>query len=104
MADQTFDPIEVRKKAIEARKAMLARRTPKRERVRISPANDDVRRLLRHPHAGGFPVSGGAADWPLDRFTRRRLLDKSVTAAKPEEAKPETKPQSPAKPPQQSTQ
>ena len=102
MTSQAFDPIAIRKKAIEARKAMLASRMPKRERIRVTPASDDVRRSLRHPDAGGFPVSGGAADWPLDRFTRRRLLDKSVTAAKPE-AKPEAKHQ-PAKPSQQPTE
>jgi hypothetical protein len=95
--NQTFDPIEVRQKAIAARKAMLASRTPKRERVRVSPANDDVRRLLRHPHAGGFPVSGGAADWPLDRFTRRRINDKSVTRAEPE-AESEAEPQQQGRP------
>jgi hypothetical protein len=100
MPNQTFDPIEVRQKAIAARKAMLASRTPKRERVRVSPANDDVRRLLRHPHAGGFPVSGGAADWPLDRFTRRRLNDKSITRAEreSESAESEAEPQQQGRP------
>jgi hypothetical protein len=87
MTNQAFDPIAVRQKAIAARKEMLASRTPKRERVQVNPANDDVRKLLRHPHAGGFP-SSGMAEWPLDRFTRRRLLDKSVTRAAPE-AKPQ---------------
>ena len=51
--------------------------------AQIVPANDDVRRLMKHPHGGGFPKSGGAT-WPLDRSTKRRLLDGSITR---EEAK-----------------
>jgi hypothetical protein len=78
MADQTYDPAAERLKLVTQRKEMMARLTPKRERVRINPADDDVRRVIKHPHAGPFPASG-PADWPLDRFTRRRLLDGSVT-------------------------
>ena len=46
--------------------------------ISVVPANDDVRRLMKHPHGGGFPESG-AATWPDDRFTKRRLADSSVT-------------------------
>jgi hypothetical protein len=46
--------------------------------VRVSPANDDMRRLLKHPRAGGFPKSGGAV-WPDDRFTQRRIADGNIT-------------------------
>ena len=45
--------------------------------IRVVPANDKMRRLLRHPHAGGFRAEGGA-DWPNDRFTKRRLADGSI--------------------------
>ena len=38
--------------------------------VQVTPTNDDYRRVLKHPRAGGFPKSGSAA-WPLDRFTER---------------------------------
>jgi hypothetical protein len=51
------------------------------------PANDDVRRLMKHPRGSGFPASGGA-EWPLDRFTKRRLVDGSITR---EEAKSDEK-------------
>ena len=77
-APTTFDPIAVRQQAIAARKEMLARHAPKRAPVHVNPANVDVRRVLKHPHAGPFPASG-AALWPRDRFTRRRLFDKSIT-------------------------
>ncbi|TYL87435.1 hypothetical protein [Bradyrhizobium cytisi] len=50
--------------------------------VRVVPANDDVRRLMKHPHAGGFPESG-ATTWPEDRFTKRRLADGAVTREEP---------------------
>jgi hypothetical protein len=45
--------------------------------IRVTPANDDMRRLLRHPRAGGFPASG-AVDWPDDRFTHRRIADGDI--------------------------
>ena len=47
--------------------------------IRVVPSNDKMRRLLRHPHAGGFRAEGGA-DWPNDRFTKRRLADGSIEA------------------------
>jgi hypothetical protein len=50
--------------------------------VSVLPANDDGRRLLKHPHSGGFPETG-AALWPDDRFTKRRLADGSVTREAP---------------------
>ena len=53
-----------------------------RPAVRIAPANDDVRRVLRHPHGRGFPSEGLAA-WPDDTFTHRRLRDGSVIRSEP---------------------
>jgi hypothetical protein len=52
--------------------------------IRVVPANDDGRRLLKHPKSGGFPAAGGA-EWPDDRFTKRRLADGSVTREAPTE-------------------
>jgi hypothetical protein len=53
--------------------------------LRVEPANDDMRRLLKHPRAGGFR-SEGSIEWPDDMFTRRRLRDGSVKLA--EKSKP----------------
>lgn len=50
--------------------------------ISVVPANDDGRRLLKHPRSGGFPETG-AAVWPDDRFTKRRLADGSVTREAP---------------------
>lgn len=56
--------------------------------VSVLPANEDGRRLLKHPNGGGFPADG-AAVWPDDRFTKRRLADGSVTREAPPEPPPE---------------
>jgi hypothetical protein len=49
-----------------------------RKGIRVTPANDTMRRLLRHPHAGGFGKEG-SVEWPNDRFTKRRLADGDIT-------------------------
>ena len=46
--------------------------------IRVTPRDDDMRRVLKHPTAGGFRKEG-AVTWPDDRFTKRRLLDGTVT-------------------------
>ena len=53
-----------------------------RPAVRVEPANDDLRRVLRHPRGRGFPDEG-AALWPDDTFTHRRLRDGSVIRSEP---------------------
>jgi hypothetical protein len=48
--------------------------------VRVVPANDDLRRLLKHPN--GMPFrSEGSVEWPLDKFTQRRLREGSIKLA-----------------------
>lgn len=46
--------------------------------IAVQPASDELRALLRHPTAGGFP-STGPAHWPKDSFTLRRIADGGVT-------------------------
>lgn len=46
--------------------------------VRVIPAKEEYRTVLKHPHGGGFPATG-SAEWPDDRFTKRRLADGPVT-------------------------
>jgi hypothetical protein len=46
--------------------------------VRVMPAKEEYRAVLKHPSGGNFPAQG-AATWPDDRFTKRRLADGSVT-------------------------
>ena len=51
--------------------------------VRVEPADGDgfkaeeMRRLLKHPSAGGFR-SEGSIEWPNDTFTKRRLREGSI--------------------------
>src|SRR4029434_5162833 len=67
-----------RQKQIEERRAYAAKCIRKIARVRVMPARDDIRWLLKHPNGTGFPADG-PAEWPLDKFTRRRLREGSVT-------------------------
>lgn len=53
--------------------------------IRVTPRDDDMRRVLKHPTAGGFRKEG-ATTWPNDRFTKRRLQDGTVK--RDEEQKP----------------
>ena len=59
--------------------------------IRVEPANDDMRRLLKHPRVGHFR-SEGSLEWPDDDFTHRRLRDGDVKRV-------ETKNKAPAPPP-----
>jgi len=72
----------------ERRAARLeqARGPVRPERVRVLPANDQLRKLLKHPASGGFPPQGGSTEWPNDQFTKRRLRDGDITI---EEVAPE---------------
>ena len=60
----------------QAKMARL-REINQRPGVRVEPANEDMRRLLKHPKAGGFR-SEGSLEWPNDTFTQRRLRDGDI--------------------------
>ena len=53
--------------------------------IRVEPANDDMRRLLKHPKAGHFR-SEGSMEWPDDTFTHRRLRDGDIKRAEQKDA------------------
>ncbi|RXG91587.1 hypothetical protein [Bradyrhizobium zhanjiangense] len=59
--------------------------------IRVVPASDAIRKLMKHPARGGFPAEGGV-EWPNDRFTKRRIADGSVTVEQPQ---PEPQPEPP---------
>jgi hypothetical protein len=58
---------------------------------RVVPRDDDMRRLLKHPKAGGFRPEGGGAEWPDDSFTFRRLRDGDVLLESEAESEPQPK-------------
>jgi len=75
---QTNEPNVERLKRIKARQERMASFVPPgRGPVRVEPATADVRKFMRHPNGVRFPESG-SVEWPLDRFTRRRIADGSV--------------------------
>lgn len=79
--NDTAAAVSERQKQIEARRARVNALIPRRERVRVMPRDDEVRKFIKHPETGTkFPASG-SVEWPLDRFTKRRLRDGTVTLA-----------------------
>ena len=46
--------------------------------VRVTPKNEELRKVLKHPRGGAFGQSG-SAEWPNDRFTQRRIAEGDVT-------------------------
>lgn len=62
-----------------------AQRTPL---VNVLPAKPEYRQHLKHPATGMAFPDDGAAVWPHDQFTKRRIRDGSVTV---EETKEEPK-------------
>jgi hypothetical protein len=78
-----------RQRRMAERKEQMRARMPHAETVRIEPASDVLRRAIRHPGGRGFPPTG-PAEWPLDKFTKRRIADGSVTVveSKAEAPKP----------------
>jgi hypothetical protein len=46
--------------------------------IRVIPAKEEYRKVLKHPRGSAFPETG-SVEWPDDRFTKRRLADGSVS-------------------------
>jgi hypothetical protein len=63
--------------------------------VRVEPRDDTMRRLLKHPSAGGFR-SEGSIEWPDDTFTHRRLKEGSVRLVVKPDVKSAEKPADPS--------
>jgi hypothetical protein len=72
----TPDPNATRNAAKRARLQAIAKEK-QMPRVRVVPADDTMRRILKHPRGMAFR-SSGSVEWPFDKFTQRRLADGSV--------------------------
>jgi len=57
--------------------------------MKVWPKNDEMRKLLKHGIVG-FPAEG-AAEWPDDSFTHRRIMDGDVTAEEPKKVEEKVK-------------
>jgi hypothetical protein len=80
MVDFNFQPSQ---QFLTKRERVLARvreNNTAGRRLRVEPANDVMREILRHPTAGFFRGKG-AAEWPDDKFTQRRLRDGDIKLA-----------------------
>jgi hypothetical protein len=53
-------------------------------RVRVTPKNDDLRKILKHPTAGMAFRETGSVEWPYDTFTKKRELEGVITVEKRE--------------------
>ena len=82
MVDVRTNPPAQMSKAKAARVAHLERiaKESATPNVRVTPANDTLRRIMKHPNGMRFR-STGSVEWPLDKFTKRRLADGSITLA-----------------------
>lgn len=49
----------------------------------VWPKNDEIRRVLKHPHNNTGFREKGPVDWPDDSYTHRRIMDRDVTAEEP---------------------
>ena len=68
--------VALRGKRHRERVAMLNDAAP--AGIRVLPAKEEYRKVLKHPKGAAFPETG-SVEWPDDRFTKRRLADGSVT-------------------------
>jgi hypothetical protein len=61
--------------------------------IMVEPADDDMRRLLKHPRGIKFR-SEGPIEWPDDQFTHRRIADGSVKVVEQETTDEREQPES----------
>ena len=78
MATQKEGKKTLREQQVEDRRKRMAKLNPPVERVRVTPANDDLRRTLKHPKGSVKFPEKGSVEWPLDQFTRRRIKEGSL--------------------------
>ena len=77
-----------RQKWIKSREELMAQIMPKPRTVRVLPKDDVIRRVIKHPRGRiGFPASG-SVEWPLDRWTRRRIAEGDVVEEHSQQTKP----------------
>ena len=92
------EPVNANPRNQERRRRMQVLKDAHADRgtVRVIPANEKLRGVLKHQPSGiAFRPEGGIS-WPNDRFTQRRLRDGSVKLEpKKEENKKEEKPEKP---------
>lgn len=66
---------------------MVAANKPHVETVRVVPTSDALRRVLVHP-SGRKMRTSGSVEWPMDKFTARRLAEGSIKIEKKADERP----------------
>ena len=79
MATQKEGKKSLREQQLEDRRNKMKELNPPLERVRVTPASDELRKVLMHPKGNVKFPEKGSVEWPLDQFTRRRIKEGSVT-------------------------
>jgi hypothetical protein len=52
--------------------------------MQVWAKNEEIRKILKHPIAGGFgPDLSHPTEWPDDQFTTRRLRDGDISLSAP---------------------
>ena len=64
-----------------------------KDTVRVVPANENLRGVLKHMPSGIAFRKEGGTEWPNDRFTQRRLRDGSVRLEKEKKQEDDGQPQ-----------
>lgn len=87
------DAVKQRADRRRDRLAKVAEQT-KVPRVRVVPATDALRSVLRHPSGNiGFRPEG-SIEWPLDSFTKKRIREGAVSIEQQQaQSQPQSRPQ-----------
>ena len=62
---------------VDPERVRLMQEARKIPRVRVEATSEEMRRVLKHP-SGLALRSGGSVEWPLDKFTQRRLREGAI--------------------------
>ena len=81
-------PPNARKANKERLAAIAAANRPDIAAVRVVPTSDALRRVLMHP-SGRKLRATGSTEWPMDKFTARRLAEGSIKIEEKEKAEKE---------------
>jgi hypothetical protein len=81
-------PPNARKASKERLAAIAAMNRPNVPTVRVVPTSDALRRVLTHP-SGCKLRATGSTEWPMDKFTARRLAEGAIKIEDEKEDKKE---------------
>jgi len=74
------DLVERKPFPVSGRKRLPVPGLTRPSHIRVRAANERIRVAIKHAttHVGFMPDIGQSVEWPLDQFTKRRILDGTV--------------------------